>query len=217
MRIAFINRTKQNFKPSDELPTINAHHAHVRHERKRKALKEENYRQHMEVLREIQGADRSDAQAVKCNALLVGRHIGSLRDDPFWTIPVDNSHNAMMSFDYLFQVICPLALNLGIYNKRQHEILRTNMLDTRMYCSSMIAVGLILESLQSDDPTRLSRATLFHLSNAVVGLSTAVADPLQCATDLVLQTICCVGIVYVSCLLPQIPVAAVEALASRTS
>lgn len=50
MPVTFINRYKQNFRPSDELNTINAHHAHIRHERKRKPAIEAGRAQNAQVL-----------------------------------------------------------------------------------------------------------------------------------------------------------------------
>ncbi|KAJ9602988.1 hypothetical protein H2200_012283 [Cladophialophora chaetospira] len=196
MPVTFINRSKNNFKPSTEIGAINAHRAHLRYEKKRKAARETACRRNVQVFSCNEATEQYDAEPIQCSMSLIAQHIGSLRDDPFWTMPVDNSYDAMMSFDYLFQVICPFALSLNNLDRKQFEVIRMNILETRIYCSAMIALGLMLRSLHMDNTKRLSRATMYHLNNAIVALRGAVEDPLLGTSDLVLSTICTVAIVY---------------------
>jgi hypothetical protein len=142
----------------------------------------------------------SSANANPVNGLpFLPRQIGALRDDPFWTLPVANTHGAMTAFDYHFQVMCPLALGLGNYNERQHQIMRVHVLETAMYCSSMIAFDLVMQSLHMDVTARLSRQAVHHVNNAVVGLRAAVEDPdpRVATSDIVLATIFPMAVVYV--------------------
>ncbi|EXJ56027.1 hypothetical protein A1O7_08958 [Cladophialophora yegresii CBS 114405] len=216
MPITFINRSTHNFHPRGELATINAHHAHTRHQKRRRAIKHAASRQNAWILsyvvteRDNVDADpESDAddqvhrqQQHATNTmdslLFLPRQIGALRDDPFWTLPVANTHSAMTAFDFHFQVMCPLALGLGNYNQRQHQIMRLNVLETAMYCSSMIAFGLVMQSLHMHSAARLSREAVHHVNNAVGGLRAAVGnpDPRVGTSDIVLATIFPMAVVY---------------------
>jgi hypothetical protein len=142
----------------------------------------------------------SSANTNTVNGLLfLPRQIGALRDDPFWTLPVANTHGAMTAFDYHFQVMCPLALGLGNYTERQHQIMRVHVLETAMYCSSMFAFDLVMQSLHMDVTARLSRQAGHHVNNAVAGLRAAVEDPdpRVATSDIVLATIFPMAVVYV--------------------
>ncbi|OCT45287.1 hypothetical protein CLCR_06154 [Cladophialophora carrionii] len=227
MPITFINRSTHNFHPPTELAAINAHHAHTRHQKRRRAIEDAARRQNARILsyvvteRERESddvaaegdADANDqvysqqhaANSNTTDALVFclppwqrPRQIGTLRDDPFWTLPVANTHSAMTAFDYHFQVMCPLALGLGNYNQRQHQIMRLHVLETAMYCSSMIAFGLVMQSLHVHCAARLSREAVHHVNNAVGGLRAAVGnlDPRVGTSDIVLATIFPMAVVY---------------------
>ena len=200
MPIAFINRSISNFRPADELAAVNAHHAHIRHERRHRGIKDAARRRNGRILSYVdQKNDQSmDDTFSYHNSLRLARQIGGLRSDPFWTLPVANTHDAMPAFDHLFNVMCPLALGLGNYNTVQHAIMRVNMLETAMYCSSMIAFDLIMQSLHVDHTRRLSQAALWHVNFAVRALGQMVADPVRGTSDIVLATIFPVAVVYVS-------------------
>ncbi|KIW86439.1 hypothetical protein Z517_01836 [Fonsecaea pedrosoi CBS 271.37] len=74
--------------------------------------------------------------------------------------------------------------------------MRTNVLQTSMYCSSMIALNLTMQRLHMDSTTRLSRAVIYHLNNTVVQLRDALRDPATCTSDIVLATIFPMASVY---------------------
>ncbi|OAP62654.1 hypothetical protein AYL99_01881 [Fonsecaea erecta] len=188
MPVTFINRNIQNFQRNSELAAINAHHAHIKHEKRRKAIRDAARRRNAQLL--------SYVEASSASMPLLFCQIGGLRDDPFWTLPVENTCDAMRGFDYHFQVLCPLALSLGNYNNAQHQFMRTNVLQTGMYCSSMIALNLIMQRLHMDSTARLSRAALYHLNNAVVQLREALEDPVTNTSDIVLATIFPMAVVY---------------------
>ncbi len=98
MPIAFINRSIENFKPASELAVVNAHHAHIRHERRRRAVKDAARKLNASILSyvDIDGLRPDDAPPMRDPLILV-LQIGGLRSDPFWTLPVANSHNANAS------------------------------------------------------------------------------------------------------------------------
>lgn len=66
-----------------------------------------------------------------------------------------------------------------------------------MYCSSLIPVDLIMQSLHVDHTRRLSRAALWHVNSAIGALAREVADPLRDTSDIVLATIFPMAVVYV--------------------
>ncbi|KIY04211.1 uncharacterized protein Z520_00904 [Fonsecaea multimorphosa CBS 102226] len=188
MPVTFINRNIRNFERSSELAAINAHHAHIKHEKRRHAIRDAARRRNAELLSYVEVSDASPP--------LLFYQIGGLRDDPFWTLPVKNTCDAMTGFDHHFQVLCPLALRLGNYNDTQHHFMRINVLETGMYCSSMIALNLTMQRLHMDSTARLSRAALYHLNNAVVQLREALQDPETSTSDIVLATIFPMAVVY---------------------
>ncbi|KIW64569.1 hypothetical protein PV04_09494 [Phialophora macrospora] len=228
MPVTFINRSTRNFNPTSELAAINAHHAYTRHQKRYAAIKNAARRQNAQILSYVvvdEGEEDEDegnednvddcanrkhgarsssrtnthAHANTVDGLLFPpRQIGALRDDPFWTLPVANTHGAMTAFDYHFQVMCPLALGLGNYTERQHQIMRVHVLETAMYCSSMIAFDLVMQSLHMDVTARLSRQAVHHVNNAMAGLRAAVGDPdpRVGTSDIVLATIFPVAVVY---------------------
>ncbi|EXJ65989.1 uncharacterized protein A1O5_10966 [Cladophialophora psammophila CBS 110553] len=189
MPFTFINRNTRNFGRNSEIAAINAHHAYTKHAKRREAIKEAARRRNAELL--------SYVEASHASMPLLIQQIGGLRDDPFWTLPVENTCDAMTGFDYHFQVLCPLALSLGNYNHAQHQIMRSNVLQTAMYCSSMIALNLTMQRLHMDSTTRLSRAALYHLNNAVAQLRETLQDPVASTSDIVLATIFPMAVVYV--------------------
>ncbi|KIW33260.1 uncharacterized protein PV07_00127 [Cladophialophora immunda] len=188
MPVTFINRNIRNFERGSELAAINAHHAHIKHEKRREAIRDAARQRNARLL--------SYVEAPHSPTPLLVRHIGGLRDDPFWTLPVENTCDAMLGFDYHFQVLCPLALSLGNYNRTQHECMRINVLQTGMYCSSMIALNLTMQRLHLESTARLSRAALYHLNNAVAQLREALQDPATSTGDIVLATIFPMAVVY---------------------
>ena len=198
MRITFINRSPQHLKPATELAAINAHRAHLRHDRKHKAVKTAAQRLNVHILSHVDnGGDCSNDADPSSTALVLSQHIGGLRDDPFWSLPVANTNSAMTGFDYHFQVMCPLALGLGNYNHTQHQIMRINVLETAMYCSAMIAFDLVMQSLHLDNTQRVTQAAMFHMSTALTALRQALTDPIYGTSDIVLATIFPIAVVYV--------------------
>jgi hypothetical protein len=193
MPVTFINRNPRNFNSTSALSAINAHHAHIRHDRRLKATKEAARKRNTHILSYVEESDTSSST----DPVVLFQHIGTLRDDPFWTLPIENRHDAFTGFDYHFQVTCPVALSLGDFTPVQHGILRLCMLETAMLCSAMIAFSLTMRSLSKGRTKHLARAALYHANDAIVGLRKALMDPATETSDTVLATIFGMALVYV--------------------
>ncbi|KAI1620730.1 hypothetical protein EDD37DRAFT_168030 [Exophiala viscosa] len=182
-RPTFINRTTSDYGLTSDQPAVNAHIARLSH-RRRKRARVPN------ITRRTFGS-----------RFLAIHHIGGLRDDPFWSLPVENKHDAMTGFDHHFQVLCPRALSIGNYNYHQHCVMAANVLQTPMYCHSMIALNLTVQSqsqaqVQDGTAHRLSLAAMYHLNVAVAAVRECLADPERCTSDIVLATIFPLSVVH---------------------
>ncbi|KAK4936120.1 hypothetical protein LTR10_022964 [Elasticomyces elasticus] len=179
----FINRTTSDYGLTSDQPAVNAHIARLSHRRRKRARVPNTTRRTFG------------------SRLLAIHHIGGLRDDPFWSLPVENKHDAMTGFDHHFQVLCPRALSLGNYNYHQHCVMAANVLQTPMYCSSMIALNLTVQSqsqaeIQAGTAQRLSLAAMYHLNEAVAAVRECLADSERCTSDIVLATIFPLAVVH---------------------
>jgi hypothetical protein len=86
---------------------------------------------------------------------------------------------------------------LGNYNQAQHQIVAANVVQTAMYCSSIIALNLTMQSLYLPNNKLLSQAALYHLNKAVVRLRECLQTSTNCTSDITLATIFPLAVVHV--------------------
>lgn len=206
-RVTFINHDAENLQITlQHLRSINSH---INAQSSRRALKQ---------------TDSGEEEPLLPPSPL-DYQIGGLRDDPFHMLPIPKKHGVSEAFDYcqcsvyalllyfpVLLTVCffagltivdtqfytPLSLRVGGLQPLQARALMFNILDDSMFCESLIAMMLVMQTLHMGESKRQSAAILYHSNKAISELQQRLSSPEEMQSDTVICTIISQAFVQVS-------------------